>query len=89
MDVSVVQKAKLYDNKMLPDWNDEKIRELKEKYSKYEELAKRQSHISRTKFSFEEMKKTLLSYLNLIPKPVEIKLPQLKKIELPKLKKVD
>ena len=65
------------------------LKNVYEKYSKYEENAKRQSHLSRTKFSFEEMKKTLLSYLNLIPKPVEIKFPQLKKIELPKLKKVD
>lgn len=65
------------------------LRNVYEKYSKYEENAKRQSHLSRTKFSFEEMKKSLLSYLNLIPRPAEIKLPQLKKIELPKLKKVD
>lgn len=65
------------------------LKSVYEKYSKYEENAKRQSHLSRTKFSFEEMKKVLLSYLNLIPKPVEIKLPQLKKIELPKLKKVE
>ena len=58
-----------------------------EKYEKYQELAKRQSHISKTKFSFEEMKNLLNTYLDIIPKPIEVKLPTLKKIQLPQLKK--
>ena len=65
------------------------LKKVYEKYSNYEELAKRQSHLSRTKFSFDEMKSLLASYLDRIPKQTPIQLPQLKKIELPKLKKVD
>jgi hypothetical protein len=65
------------------------LKNVYEKYSKYEELSKRQSHLSRTKFSFEEMKKLLATFLDKIPKQTAIQLPQLKKIELPKLKKVD
>ncbi len=65
------------------------LKNVYEKYSKYEESAKRQSHLSRTKFSFNEMKNVLATYLNKIPKQVGLQLPQLKKIELPKLKKVD
>ena len=74
-----------------PDVNqaDFYLKSVYEKYSKYEELAKRQSHLSRTKFSFNEMKSLLASYLDKIPKQTPIQLPQLKKIELPKLKKVD
>jgi hypothetical protein len=65
------------------------LKNVYEKYSKYEENAKRQSHVSRTKFSFDEMKTVLSNYLDKIPKQVGLQLPQLKKIELPKLKKVD
>ena len=65
------------------------LKNVYEKYSKYEEKAKRQSHLSRTKFSFDEMKNVLSTYLDKIPKQVGLQLPQLKKIELPKLKKVD
>jgi len=74
-----------------PDINraSEYLKSVYEKYSKYEELAKRQSHISKTKFSFDEMKRVLSTYLDKIPKQTPIQLPQLKKIELPKLKKVD
>jgi len=74
-----------------PDINEAStyLKNVYEKYSKYEELAKRQSHISRTKFSFDEMKGLLSTYLDKIPKQTPIQLPQLKKIELPKLKKVD
>jgi hypothetical protein len=65
------------------------LKKVYEKYSSYEESAKRQSHISRTKFSFDGMKSLLATYLDRIPKQTPIQLPQLKKIELPKLKKVD
>jgi len=65
------------------------LKDVYEKYSKYHELSKRQSHLTRTRFSFEEMKNLLSIYLDKLPKQTPIKLPQLKKIELPKLKKVD
>lgn len=67
----------------------EYLEDVYTKYSKYHELAKRQSHHSRTKFSFEEMKNVLSTYLEKIPKQTALQLPQLKKIELPKLKKVE
>ena len=65
------------------------LKDVYEKYEKYQELAKRQSHLSKTNFSFAEMKKLLNTYLDKIPKQTALQLPQLKKIELPKLKKVD
>jgi hypothetical protein len=65
------------------------LKNVYEKYSKYQENAKRLSHLCKTKFSFEEMKNLLSIYVDKIPKQVGLQLPQLKKIELPKLKKVD
>jgi hypothetical protein len=64
------------------------LKDVYEKYEKYQELAKRQSHLSKTNFSFTEMKKLLGTYLDVIPKQEPLKLPQLKKIELPSLKKI-
>jgi len=62
-------------------------------YDKYLSRAKRQYHRSKTKFSFESMKidvgHLLERYIPEFPKPMQLKLPQLKKIELPKLKKVE
>jgi glycosyltransferase involved in cell wall biosynthesis len=56
-------------------------------YNKYVDNAKKQSYRSRTEFSLEKMGEKLLSILDSkVPKPVEFKLPQLKKIELPKIK---
>ena len=52
------------------------------KYTKYEERAKKQAHQSKTKFSFEEMKKLLSSYMDKVPKQVGLQLPKLKKIEV-------
>jgi glycosyltransferase involved in cell wall biosynthesis len=49
--------------------------------------AKRQAHIAKTKFSFDEMKNVLDSFLSKIPKQAPLQLPTLKKIELPKLNK--
>ncbi|NBP03969.1 MAG: hypothetical protein EBU90_28520, partial [Proteobacteria bacterium] len=64
-----------------------------ENYDKYTSRAKRQYHRSKTKFSFESMKidvgHLLERYVPEFPKPIQLKLPQLKKIELPKLKKVE
>jgi len=74
-----------------PDLNQAKyyLEETFNKYSKYEELAKRQAHYSKTNFSFEQMKTLLSKSLDLIPKHVGLQLPQLKKIQLPELKKIN
>ena len=64
------------------------LKEVYEKYDKYVELARKQSHYSRTNFSFEEMKKLLDKYFSAVPKQVQIQLPKLNKVELPKLNKV-
>jgi hypothetical protein len=61
----------------------EKIRLVYEKYNKYEELARRQAHHSKTNFSYERMKEELSKILEELPKPATLKLPQLKKITLP------
>ena len=58
------------------------LRDVFEKYSKYEEKAKKQAHQSKTKFSFEEMKKLLATYMDKVPKHVGLQLPKLKKIEV-------
>jgi hypothetical protein len=61
------------------------LKDVYEKYPKYQERAKQQAHQSKTKFSFDEMKKLLGLYLDKIPKSVGLVLPKLKKIELPKI----
>jgi hypothetical protein len=58
------------------------LKDVYEKYSKYQEKAKQQAHQSKTKFSFDEMKKLLGLYLDKIPKQVGLTLPKLKKIEV-------
>lgn len=58
------------------------LKDVFEKYPKYQEKAKQQAHQSKTKFSFEEMKKVLSTFLNSIPKQVGLQLPKLKKIEV-------
>lgn len=58
------------------------LRDVYEKYPKYQEKAKQQAHQSKTKFSFDEMKKLLGVYLDKIPKQVGLQLPKLKKIEV-------
>jgi glycosyltransferase involved in cell wall biosynthesis len=59
-------------------------------YKKFIDGAKKQAYRSRTEFSLDKMAEKLLSILNeKAPKPVEIKMPQLKKISLPKLNKDD
>lgn len=55
-------------------------------YNKYVDNAKKQAYRSRNEFSLDKMGEKLLSILDSkVPKPVEFKLPQLKKIELPKV----
>lgn len=61
----------------------EKIKLVYDKYSKYEELAKRQAHFSKVNFSYEKMKEELSKIFEEMPKHVGLKLPQLKKITMP------
>ena len=69
------------------------LKDVFENYKKYLVNAKRQSHKSRTEFSFEKMQELIGSILDKnipeFPKQINLKLPQLKKIELPKLKKAE
>jgi hypothetical protein len=58
------------------------LRDVFEKYSKYEEKAKKQAHQSKTKFSYTEMRNLLATYLDKVPKHVGLQLPKLKKIEV-------
>lgn len=62
------------------------LEDVYENYSKYEVGGKRQGHRIKSEFSYDKMKELLATYLEVIPKQVQVKLPQLKKIELPKLK---
>jgi hypothetical protein len=68
------------------------LKDVFENYKKYTVNAKRQSHKSRTEFSFEKMQELVGNILDKnipeFPKQINLKLPQLKKIELPKLTKV-
>jgi hypothetical protein len=69
------------------------LKDVFENYKKYIVNAKRQTHKSKTEFSYEAMKELIGDILDKnvpeFPKQVQIKLPQLKKIELPKLKKIN
>lgn len=75
-----------------PDINQAKhyLKDVYEKYHKYQELAKRQAKKSRELFNYYEMKDLIKKHFDKIPKSVvpQIQLPKLKKIELPKLNKV-
>ena len=62
------------------------LRDVYEKYAKYQEKAKQQAHKSKTMFSFEEMKNLLSTYLEKVPKQVGLTLPKLKRIDLNKAK---
>jgi glycosyltransferase involved in cell wall biosynthesis len=62
-----------------------KMVDLFENYQKYTDNSKRQSHYVKTNFSFEEMKTKLNKILEIVPRPIQLKLPNLKKIELPSL----
>jgi glycosyltransferase involved in cell wall biosynthesis len=68
------------------------LKEVFENYKKYLPLAKKQSNISKTKFSLDKMTELLSQILNEktqpIPKFIPLTLPKLNKIELPKLKKI-
>jgi glycosyltransferase involved in cell wall biosynthesis len=75
-----------------PDLNQAKhyLKSVYEKYTKYQELAKRQAKKSREEFSYDKMKEAIKIYFNNIPKSTQpqLQLPKLKKIELPKLNKL-
>lgn len=64
------------------------LKDVQDNYKKYKELAKQQSYKCKTEFSFDKMKELLGTYLDRVPKQVQLQLPKLKKIELPKLNKV-
>jgi hypothetical protein len=68
------------------------LKEVFENYKKYIPGAKKQSSISKTKFSIEKMTELLGTILEEktkpVPKFIPLELPKLNKIELPKLKKV-
>lgn len=63
------------------------MEDVYENYSKYTDNAKRQAHYAKTNFSMQKMTEALAKHLDSFPKPVELKLPTLKKIQLPQLKK--
>jgi glycosyltransferase involved in cell wall biosynthesis len=65
------------------------LKDVYEKYNKYQDLAKKQARKSKEQFSFDNMKKLIKDYFDKIPKSVtpQLQLPKLKKIELPSLKK--
>ena len=69
------------------------LKDMVDNYKKYAELGKRQTHYSKTNFSWEKMHEKLNEYLDKnipeFPKQVKLELPKLKKIELPKLKKIE
>lgn len=67
----------------------EKMVDMFENYSKYTDNAKRNAHYVKTNFSYDAMKEKLAKFIEVVPRPVALKLPTLKKIELPKLKKID
>lgn len=67
----------------------EKMVDMFENYSKYIDNAKRNAHYVKTNFSYDAMKEKLAKFIEVVPRPVALKLPTLKKIELPKLKKID
>ena len=71
------------------------IDEVYTNYKKWQELAKRQRYYVNSTFTervveteYVKIIDIIKDIMNLIPKQVELKLPQLKKIELPKLQKV-
>jgi hypothetical protein len=58
------------------------FKDVFENYNKYLESSKRQSHYSKTNFSFDKMVEVLDNiFENKIPKQVELNLPKLKKVE--------
>ena len=69
------------------------LKEIFTNYKKYKDLGKRQSHYSKSNFSWENMKTILSSILDnhipVISKETKLKLPRINKIELPKMNKTN
>ena len=67
------------------------LRDIFEDYKSYKEKAVRQAHISKTKFSFDNMKSKLdgllINNIPAFPEQVKLNLPKLKKVNSPQLKK--
>ena len=65
------------------------LKDMYDKYNKYQELARKQAKKSKDQFSFDNMKQLIKEHFDRIPKSVtpQLQLPKLKKIELPSLKK--
>ena len=68
------------------------IKDVFEDYKKYIDGAKRQTHKSKTEFSWDKMKDKIdelfTSLIPEFPKEVTLQLPKLKKVTLPQLKKL-
>jgi glycosyltransferase involved in cell wall biosynthesis len=65
------------------------LKDVYNNYKKFVDGAKKQSYRSRTEFNIDKMGELLISILDKnVQKPLELKLPQLKKITLPTLNKV-
>ena len=65
------------------------LKDVYDKYNKYQELARKQAKKSKDQFSFDNMKQLIKEHFDRIPKSItpQLQLPKLKKIELPSLKK--
>lgn len=71
------------------------IEDVFKNYKKWQETAKRQRYYVNSTFTeqiveveYSKVFGSVKDIINLLPKPVELKLPELKKIQLPKLQKV-
>jgi glycosyltransferase involved in cell wall biosynthesis len=71
------------------------LQEVLKNYKTWKDLATRQRYFVNTNFTesavakrYDEVLEIIDTYVNKIPKAVELKLPQLKKVDLPKLQKV-
>jgi hypothetical protein len=71
------------------------MQDVVKNYKKWQELAKRQRYFVNSMFTktavaavYERVLAVADEGISQIPKPVELKLPQLKKVELPKLQKL-
>jgi hypothetical protein len=69
--------------------------DVRKNYKKWQELAKRQRYFVNSTFTktavaavYEKVLAKVDNIVDTLPKPVQLKLPTLKKLELPKLKKV-
>ena len=66
------------------------LKDVNQNYKKYIDGAKKQSYVSRTEFNLDKMGEKLIYLIDdRIPKPIQLKLPSIKRIELPKLHKTE